>query len=96
MKKLTYEDKIQLFLEICDMIQTKCHIPHYTLFDFIVNEEEFSQQFRLSGKFGFGFKLIKSGKLYMFTQYREDQTEESIKWIDDNNKYLKRIQEEQL
>lgn len=59
--------------------------------DFIVNQNGY--EFRLGGKFGFGFKLYHRNydDLYWFGQYEEDETEESKSWIERTNKYFQEL-----
>jgi hypothetical protein len=61
------------------------------LHEFIVNNDGDSKEYRLSGRFGFGFKLIYQMNFFAFTQYSEDETEESDKWVKEHNEYLKQL-----
>lgn len=79
-----------IYREILEMIQELCHIDFHDLHDFIVNNDN-DREYRLSGKYGFGFKLWKRDNYFQFTQYQEDETKESVKWIKLNNDYLKRL-----
>jgi len=84
-------DREFLFREICDIIQNMCYIDFHDLHNFVVTPDKYDREYRLAGKFGMGFKLMRNGKDYKFTQYKEDETKESIQWIKDNNQYLSEL-----
>jgi hypothetical protein len=82
-----------LFREILNrIVGLGCYFDYHQLHSFIVGER--GNEFRLSGKFGNGFKLYRRNfdGQFSFGQYREDETEESVKWIEKENKYLKILQ----
>lgn len=87
------EQKDFLYREILNMIQDLgCHFDHHQFQEFVTKKER--GEFRLGGKFGFGFKLYKNNlDGYYFAQYMEEETVESKEWIERNNKQLNEIKE---
>lgn len=83
-------DKEFLFRELCNRIaHLGCYFDFHQFHDFVANER--GNEFRLSGKFGSGFKLYHRSYdgLFWFGQYSEDETKESIEWIKKMNNTLK-------
>lgn len=91
------KDKELVYREVLIMLQDiHCYINYHSLHDFIVERKEKHHEYRIGGKFGMGFKLwyrndFVNGNFLSFTQYQEDITEESDKWIVRHNEYLKSI-----
>lgn len=82
------EYSVDFYNSLLGRIQEVTSYMHYhSLWDFLNNKEH--NEFRLDGKFGFGLKLRKQHNRFYFTQYQEDETPESIKWITEQNKFLK-------
>ncbi|MFA5559550.1 MAG: hypothetical protein WDA59_08915 [Methanofastidiosum sp.] len=85
------KDKEFLFREMCNIIKPlECYFNYHQLHEFFTKED---CEFRLGGKYGFGFKIYFDGNQYYFSQYPEDETEESKKWIELYNQYLKQLAE---
>ena len=80
-----------IYREILQMIQNLCYINFHSLHEFVVENDELSSEYRLSGHYGFGFKIIYQNKCFYFTQYSEDETDESNKWIKEHNEHLKQL-----
>lgn len=89
-------DKELIFREICNIIKPlNCNFDYHQLHDFVVNING-SREFRLCGKFGFGFKIYygneyNKGEYFTFSQYPEQKTIESEEWIKEHNDYLYRL-----
>lgn len=82
-----------LFRTILDEIaDLGCMYVIHQLHDFVVRDTS-AKEFRLPGKFGFGFKLRKSpdGEFYFDQQYPEEVTEESKMRVNQMNESLKKI-----
>lgn len=68
-----------------------CILQHDELDRFISRQNEDDREFRLSGKYGFGFKLKKRSNILFFDQYLEDETKESVVWIKEHNHQLEAL-----
>lgn len=85
-------DRELIFNEIVQMIKPLCcNFSLETLHEFVLILKPDDQEYRLTGRFGFGFKLRKRKDIFWFEQYKEEETEESIKWIEEHNYRLKEL-----
>lgn len=85
------EAKVQLFnwiLEKISHLGYTSYIPQ--LHNWFMLEDENQREFRLSGKFGSGFKIRRKFGMCYFDQYAEDETAESKKWIIETNEWLRK------
>ena len=67
-----------------------CYFDYHQLWGFFTTKD-YHAEFRLGGKFGFGFKIKKNGENIYFTQYLENATPESNEWIKNANEHLKSL-----
>ena len=83
------EFTMDFYNSLLDIIQeVSTHVYHHNLWEFLNSQDRFSREFRIGGKFGFGFKLYKQGNKFYFGQYREDETLKSVEWIKRQNEFL--------
>jgi len=81
-----------IFNEIVQWIKPLgCNFSLESLQLFVLSHNPDDREYRLTGRYGFGFKLRKSNNTFSFEQYEEEETEESLKWIDEHNILLMEI-----
>lgn len=84
-------DKTYIYDKIIEWISPLgCYYDPDALKQFIL-EMTSQKEYRLTGRYGFGFKIRKKGALFYFDQYQEEETAESIQWIEEHNQLLQEI-----
>lgn len=79
-------DRHYIFNEILKWIKPLgCYYSPESLHDFVLSRDCSANEYRLTGRYGFGFKLHKRVNVFYFDQYKEEETVESLKWIDEHN-----------
>jgi hypothetical protein len=85
-------DRDFIFNEIVQWIRPLgCYFSPESLQLFVLSENPDDREYRLTGRFGFGFKIRKRNEIFSFEQYKEEETEESLNWIDEHNTLLKEL-----